>query len=178
MALFTNHAQERAAFALYGTAVAAARQPYFYAELAVPDTLDGRFDLVGIHVFLVIRRLRREAERQAGVVAQALFDAMFSDMDINLREIGVGDMVIGKRVRAMWEAFHGRCGAYESALQHQDDADLAAALARNVWRADADPNAVALARIIRAQDAALARQPAAALVGGAVRFLGAEQAAQ
>ena len=178
MALFKHQRQERAGFALYNTAVAAARDPYFYAELGVPDTLDGRFDLVGIHVFLVIRRLRAEAERQAGLVAQALFDAMFSDMDVTLREIGVGDMSIGKRVRAMWEAFHGRCGAYESAIQHQDDTELAAALARNVWRAEIAPNAAPLARILRAQDAALAAQQAPALISGAVTFIPPRDALQ
>jgi cytochrome b pre-mRNA-processing protein 3 len=181
MALFglTRHLkQERAGFALYGAAVAAARAPYFYAVLGVPDTLDGRFDLVGIHAFLIIRRLGAADDKQAKLVAQAVFDAMFSDMDINLREIGVGDMVIGKRVRAMWEAFHGRCAAYETALESDDPQELESALARNVWRGEPDADAMRLARIVRAQDAALQAAPVAPIVGGSVAFLEAEAAAQ
>ncbi len=170
--------QERAGFALYGAAVAAARAPYFYAVLGVPDTLDGRFDLVGIHAFLIIRRLRAADEKQAKLVAQAVFDAMFSDMDINLREIGVGDMSIGKRVKAMWEAFHGRCVAYEAALNADDTEGLAAALARNVWRGGTAADSLRLARIVQAQDVALLAQPVEPMVGGAVRFLEAEAAAR
>jgi cytochrome b pre-mRNA-processing protein 3 len=181
MALFglTRHLkQERAGFALYAAAVAAARAPYFYAVLGVPDTLDGRFELVGIYAFLVIRRLRAADDKQANLVAQAVFDAMFSDMDINLREIGVGDMVIGKRVRAMWEAFHGRSNAYETALGSDDPGALESALARNVWRGAAEPDAARLARIVRAQDAALRAQPVEPLVAGSVVFLEAVDAAQ
>src|SRR5580692_7275438 len=95
---------ERIGFRLYGAAVAAAREPYCYAEHGVPDTLDGRFDLIGLHVFLLIDRLRfLPAPGQA--LAQAAFDAMFGDMDTALREMGVGDLSVGRRVRAMWEAF-------------------------------------------------------------------------
>ena len=129
---------ERSGFRLYGAAVAAAREPVFYLApevggFGVPDTLDGRFDLVGLHAFLLIRRLRALPER-GPALAQAVFDAMFADMDMNLREMGVGDLSVGKRVRAMWEAFHGRALAYEAPLAAGDAAGLAAALARNVWR--------------------------------------------
>ena len=102
------------AFALYAAAVAAAREPWFYQALGVPDTLDGRFDLVALHAFLLIHRLQA-APDPGPALAQAVFDAMFSDMDNNLREIGVSDLRVGKRVRAMWEAFHGRAKAYASA---------------------------------------------------------------
>jgi cytochrome b pre-mRNA-processing protein 3 len=98
---------ERAGFALYGVAVAAARERYLYEALGVPDTLDGRFDLISLYAFLLIHRLRGLPDPGAAL-AQAVFDAMFSDMDMNLRELGVGDLSVGKRVRAMWEAFHGR----------------------------------------------------------------------
>lgn len=167
---------ERAGFQLYGTAVAAARDPYLYTDIGVPDTLDGRFDAIGLHVFLLICRLNRETE-PGPALAQAVFDAMFADMDINLREMGVGDMSVGKRNRAMWEAFHGRAAAYTAAWD--DPATLGAALGRNVWRG-AEPPAgapTALARVARAQDAALAAQDLAALSAGAVRFLPAAQAA-
>ena len=163
---------ERAGFELYGAAVAAARVPWLYAELGVPDTLDGRFEMVGLHAFLLIDRLRREAPPGPDL-AQSVFDAMFSDMDVNLREMGVGDLSVGKRVRAMWEAFHGRANAYETPLAEADEAALAAALARNVWRgAPAPPGAPeALARLARAQQACLADQKLAALAAGRVHFL-------
>jgi cytochrome b pre-mRNA-processing protein 3 len=169
---------ERVGFQLYGAAVAAARDPYLYATLGVPDTLDGRFDLIGLHACLLIRRLRHAAD-PGPALAQAVFDAMFADMDINLRELGVGDMSIGKRVRAMWEAFHGRAAAYEAAMDEVGNAKLAEAIARNVWRNAPPPAgaADALARLARAQDAHLAVQPLARLALGEVGFLAAEEAA-
>jgi cytochrome b pre-mRNA-processing protein 3 len=169
---------ERAGFELYGAAVAAGREPYFYAQLGVPDTLDGRFDMVGLHVYLLIRALRRLPPPGADL-AQSVFDAMFSDMDINLREMGVGDMSVGKKVKKMWEAFHGRADAYEQALAAPDPAALAAALARNVWRGAAPgPAAATLARVASAQDAFLATQPLAALAAGRAAFLPVAEALQ
>jgi len=91
---------ERAGHDLYFRAVEAARTPWFYAELGVPDTLDGRFDMVGLHAFLVIRRV--QGLRPPGpALAQAVFDAMFSDMDMTLRELGVGDLGVGRRIKAI-----------------------------------------------------------------------------
>jgi cytochrome b pre-mRNA-processing protein 3 len=168
---------ERPGFQLYGAAVAAARAPYLYATLGVPDTLDGRFDSIVLHVYLLVRRLDTEGE--AGkALAQAVFDAMFLDMDINLREMGVGDLVVGKRNRAMWEAFHGRCAAY--AAVWDDAAGLQAALARNVWRGAETPagSGAALVRLAWAQAACLAAQGLEALLRGEVRFLAAEEAAR
>lgn len=151
--------------ALYVAAVAAARRPAFYAALGVPDTLDGRFDCVGLHVYLVIRQLWK-APPPGPDVAQAVFDAMFADMDRSLREIGVGDLSVPKRNRSMWEAFHGRSLAYGEALDAGDDAALAAAAARNVWRGQAAGDGpTRLARYIRAADAALAGEVGALLAG-------------
>lgn len=169
---------ERKGFALYAAAVAAARDPFLYETLRAPDTLDGRFDLVALHAFLLIHRLQDEPE-PGPALAQAVFDAMFSDMDNNLREIGVSDLSVGKRVRAMWEAFHGRSKAYADAIRAQDHAALEAALARNVWRGEApDDVAARLARLVIAQSARLAEQPLAALATGEAHFLSAEEAAR
>lgn len=178
MGLFRRGRHDRAGFALYSAAVTAAREPYFYAVLGVPDSLDGRFDMVGLHAFLLIHRLRASAE-PGPALAQAVFDAMFSDMDKNLREMGVSDLAVGKRVRAMWEAFHGRAHAYDSASAAEDPSALADAIARNVWRgAPAPPRAAAtLARIARAQAAHLARLELPAFAAGEVGFLPASEAA-
>lgn len=172
LGLLRRNRLERPAFLLYAAAVAAARDPVFYAELGVPDTVDGRFDMVSLHVYLLVRRLGALAD-PGPKLAQAVFDAMFSDMDLNLREMGVGDLSVGKRNRAMWEAFHGRSAAYQTALAAHDDASLTESLLRNVWRGTAPEPADAaqsLARIIRAQDRALAAQSLARLLGGTVSY--------
>ena len=167
---------ERAGFALYRQAVAAARTPYLYKTLGAPDTFDGRFDLVSLHVIVLIERLRA-APAPGPALAQALFDAMFSDMDMTLREIGVGDLSVGKKVRKMWEAVHGRAAAYSGPLAAGDAAVLADALARNVWRGEAPGRgAITLARIALAQYRHLAAQPLDAFASGEVRFLAPEEA--
>ena len=168
---------ERAAFQLYGSAVAAARDPYLYATLGVPDTLDGRFDAIVLHVYLIVRRLDGEPE-PAATLAQAVFDAMFLDMDTNLREMGVGDLSVGKRNRAMWEAFHGRCAAY--AAVWGDAPAFGAAIARNVWRGAEPPSgsAAALVRLAGNQAACLAGQQMDVLLRGDIRFLPAAEAAR
>ena len=119
LGLFARKTHERAGFQLYTEAVRAARHPYFYADLGVPDTMDGRFDLIGLCVLLLINRLHRDGETGAAL-AQSVFDAMISDMDHTLREIGVGDMSVGRKVKAMWEALNGRSGAYTAPLEAGD----------------------------------------------------------
>jgi cytochrome b pre-mRNA-processing protein 3 len=163
---------ERTGFVLYGAAVAAAREPYVYTVHGVPDTLDGRFDLIGLYASLLIQRLRFLPD-PGPALAQAVFDAMFSDMDQALREMGVGDLSVGRKVRTMWEAFHGRARAYEEALVNPDPDTLSTALARNVWRGATPPPgaASALARLVRAQHRHLAGQDAAPLFAGHVNFL-------
>lgn len=167
---------ERAGFALYRRAVDAARAPYLYTALGAPDTFDGRFDLVGLHVILLIERLRT-APQPGPDLAQAVFDAMFGDMDVTLREVGVGDLSVGKKVRTMWEAVHGRATAYSGPLESGDTGALAAALVRNVWRGEATGEAAAaLAHIALAQRDHLAAQPLNALAAGVVSFLPPEEA--
>jgi cytochrome b pre-mRNA-processing protein 3 len=169
---------ERAGFSLYAAAVAAAREPWFYRVLGVPDTLDGRFDLIALHAFLLVHRLRG-ADEPGPELAQAVFDAMFSDMDNNLREIGVSDLTVGRRMRAMWEAFHGRAHAYAAALAAADLTALEAALARNVWREAAPDGAASmLAKVVTAQAAHLAGHTLAELAAAAVDFLPPAEAAR
>ena len=170
LGLLGRKRHERAGFELYTAAVGAARDPYIFETLGVPDTLDGRFDVIGLYVFLVVHRLHA-ASKDGQDLAQAVFDAMFSDMDINLREIGVGDMTVGKRVRAMWEAFNGRSAAYAAALDGGDVMSLAGAIGRNVWRGQAPPeSAHALAALALEQFKHLAEQPIDALLAGRVSF--------
>jgi cytochrome b pre-mRNA-processing protein 3 len=171
LGLFARKPHERVAFALYGEAVRAARNPFFFNDLGVPDTLDGRFDLVSLHAALLVGRIAGDADPRGKALAQAVFDAMFADMDVNLREMGVSDLAVGKRVKRMWEAFHGRARAYEGALRAGDRGGLEAALARNVWRGEPPAGAPArLADIAAAAAAALAATPFASLLAGEAAF--------
>ena len=150
--------------ALYRAIVAQARLPVFYQALGVPDTVDGRFDLLLLHVLLVMRCLPDAAR-------QSLFDLLFLDMDRNLREMGVGDMSVGKRIKPMLEAFYGRAKAYEAALADGEGA-LAAALGRNLYRnvsADAATQC-RMAVYVQRSVAALESQADAALLSGQVEF--------
>lgn len=160
----------RAALEIYSTAVKQARSPVFYADLGVPDTIDGRFDLIMLHVFLVLHRLKDAGE--AGTeLAQALFDMLFGDMDRSLREMGVGDLSVGKRVKEMVSAFYGRVAAYDAAVATNDGA-LIEALERNLYGGEG-PEAGATAVIaayVRGQVDGLAGQQTPALIKGRVRF--------
>jgi cytochrome b pre-mRNA-processing protein 3 len=161
-----------AAEAIYKAAVARARDPIFYARYAVPDSLDGRFDMISLHVFLVLHRLKQEDDRTKAL-AQKLFDTMFADMDESLRELGVGDLAVGRRVKTMAQALYGRIAAYQAALDSDDDGDLAAALRRNLYRGDITPPATAVAAVAaytRAQAMHLAGIGFAELVAGGQIF--------
>ena len=115
--------------AIYGMIVTQAREPLFYRDLGVPDTVNGRFDLVLLHLWLVLRRLKSVA---AGTdLSQALFDHFCEDMDDNLREMGIGDLAVPKRMRAFGEAFYGRAAAYDMALTEGHEA-FAQALSKNI----------------------------------------------
>lgn len=150
---------------LYGAVVAQARQPAFYTGCGVADTPDGRFDLVALHAALVIRRLSRHrfADRR---LAQALFDYMFADLDQNLREMGVGDLAVGKRIKAMAKGFYGRLAAYDAAIAAGDGEALADALRRNLYRKEepAAGQVAAMAAYVLAEAAALAERPLESLI--------------
>lgn len=150
----------------YEAIVAAARRPAFYAQWNVPDTLDGRFDMLALHTYLVLDRLKGTEPQ----FRQNLVDEFFADMDRSLRELGVGDVSVGKKVRKMAEVFYGRVTAYDAALAGEEGA-LAAALARNVFPEDPEAaTAPALAAYVRAQRSHLAAQEAGAIAGGHVTF--------
>jgi len=157
--------------ALYGAIVAQARAAHFYAEMGVPDTVSGRFDMVLLHVVLVLRRLR-QGEAKERALAQGLFDAFCRDMDHNLREMGIGDQGLPKHMQRVGEAFYGRAQAYEAALgADAGEGALAQALARNVYPDTANGLcAVTLARYVRKAAEVLGTQPLAALAGGVMSF--------
>ena len=150
----------------YEAIVAAARHPVFYADWGVPDTVDGRFDMIALHTFLVLDRLKGEQE----AFRQALVDEFFADMDRSLREMGVGDISVGKKVRKMAEAFYGRLTAYDQAVESGEGA-LVAAISRNIFTDHPDsPGAGLLAGHVMAARADLAAQESGAIAAGQVSF--------
>lgn len=147
-----------------------ARQPIFFSEYGVPDTLDGRFELICLHAFLYFHRLKAERP-QASSFCQSLFNRMFADFDRSLREMGVGDLSVGKHVKRMARAFYGRILSYEAGLT-ADHATLAAALARNLFgTVGGAPHAAGAMEVyVRHAAKALHSQPAADLLAGRVWF--------
>jgi cytochrome b pre-mRNA-processing protein 3 len=155
--------------ALFDALSRASRRPAFYAALGVPDTIDGRFDLLALHAVLAFRALQAHGAEGRGL-AQATCDRMFESFDDAVRALGVGDMGVPRKVKTMAGAYQGRAAVYGPALDASDDAALATALARNVFRSADDPRGHALARYALAAAAALAAQPLDAYSSGAVQF--------
>ena len=165
--------------ALYGMIVAQARSSVFYRDLAVPDTVNGRFDMIVLHLALVMWRLTASGQE---ALAQDLFDAFCRDMDGNLREMGIGDLKVPKEMKRMGEAFYGRIKTYGGCFSAGTDADvdkpLAAAIGRNIYgrspgEASGQPSDAALMRMTayaRAAARMLAGQDASRLADGQIRF--------
>ncbi len=152
---------------IYGMIVTQAREPLFYRDLGVSDTVNGRFDLLVLHLWMVLRRMK-PMEAGAGL-SQALFDRFCEDMDANLREMGVGDVTVPKRMRAFGEAFYGRVAAYDLALSAGPE-PLAQALCKNILNGEHLDKARQLAVYAEAALADLAGVDDAALLGGSWKF--------
>lgn len=168
LGLFRRKKSEPTIDSLYGTIVAQARQPVFFTTCGVPDTLWGRFEMVVLHAFLVLHRLKGESEERREL-GQALFDRLFLDFDRGLREVGVSDTKVPRKIRQMGEAFYGRVQAYDEALAAEDPGLLEAALARNVLSApDADTRE--LAAYVRRTVAHFADIPYESFLAGEVAF--------
>lgn len=167
--LFGGRPEKEAGRRLYAAAVAQARQPAFYAAAGVPDSPTGRFDLIVLHGFLVMQRLKGDPAGRA--LAQAFCDAVVEDIDRNLREMGTGDLSVGKKVKKLMQGFYGRLGAYEEGLQSGDDV-LISALRRNLYAAaePAPDQVAALARYVRQETAALSQRTIEQLSAGAPGF--------
>jgi cytochrome b pre-mRNA-processing protein 3 len=154
----------------YLAIVRQARAPFFYERCAVSDTLDGRFDVIVLHLFLVLSRLRRESSEAAMLLDRALQEVFFFDMDRSVRELGVSDTGVGKRVRNMAQAFYGRMQAYEQGLS--DAKAFQESLSRNIYRGQDVAPAPLQAMydyVLRAREV-LQQQPFAKLCSGDIRF--------
>ncbi len=169
--LFRRRAEDAPARA-YAAAVAQARRPEFYSALGVPDTLDGRFDMIVLHVFLVLHRLRGQG-RAADDLGRRLNEALVADMDASLRELGVGDLAVPKRIKEMVNGLWGRIGAYERALADPGPRPLEIAVENNVYGTalETKPEHVrAMAAYVRREAAALSAQPLDSVLAGNVTF--------
>jgi cytochrome b pre-mRNA-processing protein 3 len=155
---------------LRGEIVAAARRPALYEALRAPDRVDGRFELLTLHVGLVLRRLVAIGGL-GDDIAQELVNSVFLHLDDTLREQALSDVTVSKRLKAMKEAFYGRNAAYRAALESGSRSELTASLARNVYGAsEGAPEAVGLADYVLSVDAALAQTPLDDFVTGRFRF--------
>jgi cytochrome b pre-mRNA-processing protein 3 len=163
---FAPRAAVEAGRRLYGAASAHARQPALYLAGGVADSPEGRFELYTVHVVLVLHRLKGQGS-EAGEVAQALFDTYVGGLDHALREMGVGDLSVGKKMRKLGEAFYGRVKAYDDALAGLPDVGpLQALIGRTVLEGRDGAAAGALAAYVAAAAAALAAQPQAEILEG------------
>ena len=153
--------------AIYGMIVTQAREPLFYRDLGVPDTVNGRFDLIVLHLWMVLRRLGEIAGQAE--LAQALFDRFCADMDDNLREMAIGDLAVPKKMQAFGEAFYGRIAAYDMALTDSPEA-LAQAINRNILDGGSIENGRRLAAYTTAVIAALEKLDQPALTSASWAF--------
>lgn len=164
--LFRRSANRKVIERLHGEIVDAARNRSLFTEYAIEDSFEGRFESIALHASLVLRRLNAMAA-PAPAMAQDLADAQFRHFEIALREIGIGDVSVPKRMKTLAEAFLGRAAAYDQALRAGAPA-LKAALARNVYCNHENPGR--LARYVAAMHLALEKAPLEAFATGPVPF--------
>ena len=165
LSLFRKSAAAEPVFAVYTAIVAQSRQPRFYAEWGVPDTVTGRFDMISLHLVLLFRRLRAESAA-ARDFSQAVFDLFFKDMDRSLREMGAGDIAVPKKIQKMGNIFYGLLANLDSALTAGDIAQLEPVLLRNIYAESGVTSARALAEYLIGEQQRLSAQPTDAIMAG------------
>ncbi len=170
LSLFRKDPAKKAARSLYETAVKQARSPYLYEVFATPDTVEGRFEQVSLHVYLILKRLQGEGA-DASQLGQKLFDTMFENMDDSLREMGVGDLSVAKKIRKLAEDFFGRSGVYRQAMAPEaSDQALSNALSRNIYGQPGGARSSDLARYVRAVDLTFSKTALVQILAGKIEF--------
>ena len=163
MSLFRKNPARDDAIALYSAMVEQARDAAFYERYEVADSVEGRFELIALHVFLAMRALKGKGQ-DARQLSEAMVEVMFQNLDDGLREMGVGDLAVGRKIRKLAENYYGRVGVYDAALEGagagaDEPADgpdaLATAISRNVYEREDAPFALGLAAYVRAASAAV-----------------------
>lgn len=169
LSLFRKNTATDAVYAVYRAIVAQSRQPQFYADWGVPDTVTGRFDMISLHMALLFCRLRADGDA-AKNFSQAVFDLFFKDMDRSLREMGAGDLGVPKKIQKMGNIFFGLLAALNEALDRGDADALYGVLSRNVYCGEATEHARTLASYVVACDEQLRLQSAEAILKGDIDF--------
>ncbi|MFD2649319.1 ubiquinol-cytochrome C chaperone family protein [Devosia albogilva] len=169
LSLFRRNTATQPVYAVYSAIVAQSRQPRFYADWQVPDTVTGRFDMISLHMALLFRRLKAESGPQKQF-SQAVFDLFFKDMDRSLREMGVTDLGVPKKIQKMGNIFFGLLAALNAAMDARDVAAVEQVLSRNVFDEGTGPHVRALAEYLLAEDEVLATQSPDQIMAGAIRF--------
>jgi cytochrome b pre-mRNA-processing protein 3 len=174
---FSNQAKRRNAALvnnLYGEIVAAARKPAFYVSFGVPDTPLGRFEMLCLHMFLFLERGRTAADAAFSALVQDVVDTFFTEVDHSLRELGIGDLGVPKRMKKLARMFYGRCQSYGAAISAGDKAGLTVAFRRNVWPEISaelsEPGAAALTNYAFAAHALLEQNALSQLIEGKITF--------
>ena len=168
--LFRPHPSQEVGRSLYAAVVEQSRLPALYERLGAPDTVEGRFEIYTLHVVLLLDRLNQPGD-QAKAVSQALFDTYVKALDHALREMGVGDLSVGKKMRKLGEAFYGRVKSYHGAFEALPEAGaLRELLARTVYAGVDAPPVEALAGYVTALRDHLAGQPLEAVLVGSVEW--------
>lgn len=168
LSLFRKNTATDAVYGVYRAIVAQSRQPLFYADWGVPDTVTGRFDMISLHMALLFRRLRgNQATKE---FSQAVFDLFFKDMDQSLREMGATDMGVPKKIQKMGNLFFGLLAAINEAMDRADREALAAVFSRNIYEGAGMDHARTLADYFITQDQALAALPVETITGGTLTF--------
>lgn len=150
----------------YVALVTQARKPFFYQECGVADSLDGRFDVIVLHIFLLTQRLKSESPE----FLRAIWEVFFSDMDRSLREMGASDTGIGKRIKKMVQAFYGRIDSYEKTVANE--AEFKESLTRNLYRGSAveETQLAYLISYVYRNSEHLKKQDITAIIDGDLRF--------
>jgi cytochrome b pre-mRNA-processing protein 3 len=165
--LFRKNRATEAVYAVYAAIVAQSRQPRFYAEWGVPDTVTGRFDMICLHMALLFGRLRAEG-KQVSDFAQAVFDLFFKDMDRSLREMGAGDLSVPKKIQKMGSIFYALMTSINEAMDRDDRAEVEAVIRRNLFDGAETAAASQLTEYLFDEAARLRWQPTASIVGGKI----------
>jgi cytochrome b pre-mRNA-processing protein 3 len=163
--LFRKKPATEAVYAIYAAIVAQSRQPRFYADLGVPDTVTGRFDMICLHMALLFGRLRREG-KEVNDFAQAVFDLFFKDMDRSLREMGVTDLGVPKKIQKMGNIFYGLMTNLNEAMDKGDRGEVEAVIRRNLFDDAAAPGVAELAAYLLDEAARLKGVPTATILSG------------
>lgn len=165
--LFRKNTATEAVYAVYAAIVAQSRQPKFYAQWGVPDTVTGRFDMICLHMALLFGRLRGEGKAVSDF-GQSVFDLFFKDMDRSLREMGAGDLAVPKKIQKMGGLFYGLMTSLNEAMDRGDRAEVESVITRNLFEGAETTSAGELAAYLFAEAEKLGRQPTASIVGGKI----------